>query len=87
MIIYRLSYAYVFEGDTGVPSDSGVSFYAARMKDGTIFMGSSHYEIILRFYLRKNVDKIDSFGFLEADGTYTIKSRNPKEYMKQERYW
>lgn len=70
-----------------VPPDSGLWYEAIRMKDGTIYYGSNHYAIINRFALlsKDNRKNIESFGFLGADGVYTVKSDSPEEYLKNRR--
>lgn len=82
----------VFDGkviDDGweVPPDSQLYYEAIRMKDGTIYYGSNHYAIINRFALLSpsNRPNIESFGFLNADGTYRVKSNDPEGYLKNRR--
>ena len=57
---------------------------AIRMNDGTIYYSDNHYYIVLkiRSMKPKKIKDIESFGYLDADGTYTIKSGDPTGYMK-----
>lgn len=90
MKIYRISFdklingVGVFDGDTGFPSDSGIWWEAVRMKDGTIYYGYSHYEIVHHFSLaqKERRTQIESFGLVGADGSYTVKSKDTEGYLK-----
>lgn len=91
MKIYKISGWYdvkTFDGDTGEDPSSGIYFCAIRLKDGTIYYGDSHYDIVLRHKLTmpENAKTIESFGLLEADGTYMVKSKDVKKYMKNNKY-
>jgi hypothetical protein len=87
MKIYKISGWYdvkEFDGDTGYEADSGIYFCAVRMKDGTIYYAPNHYDIVLRYKLTipENKKRIESFGLLEADGSYMVKSKDVENYME-----
>lgn len=81
MRIYRIAtWAKVFDGkvydgdmqDQGTEEEMQKAFRAIKMKDGTIYYGASHYDIVARFSLNNPINKqnIESYGNLWADGTY-----------------